>query len=50
LRLRERRGESPPNVTGDRDADIRLRLYNMRDRNLIPVELAPGNIVIAWHA
>ena len=40
LRLRERRGESPPDVKGDRDADIRLRLYNMRDRNLIPVELA----------
>jgi NAD-dependent dihydropyrimidine dehydrogenase PreA subunit len=50
LRLRERRGEAPPDVKGDRDADIRLRLYNMRDRNLIPVELAPGNRVVPWHA
>jgi NAD-dependent dihydropyrimidine dehydrogenase PreA subunit len=50
LRLRERRGEAPPDVKGDRDADIRLRLYNMRDRNLIPVELAAGNRVIAWKA
>ena len=40
LRLRERRGEAPPDVKGDRDAGIRLRLYRMRDRNLIPVELA----------
>ncbi|HXT93257.1 MAG TPA: hypothetical protein VN714_28835 [Trebonia sp.] len=38
LRLRGRRGEAPPDVKGDRDADIRLRLYHMRDRNLIPVE------------
>jgi NAD-dependent dihydropyrimidine dehydrogenase PreA subunit len=37
LQLSEHRGEHPPNVTGDRDADIRMRLYNMRDRNLIPV-------------
>jgi NAD-dependent dihydropyrimidine dehydrogenase PreA subunit len=39
LRLRERHGENPPDVTGDRDADIRVRLYNIRDRNLIPVEV-----------
>ena len=45
LRLRERRGEAPPDVKGDRDADIRLRLYNMRDRNLIPVELDQGHRV-----
>jgi hypothetical protein len=38
LQLRERRGEMPPDVKGDRDADIRMRLYNIRDRNLIPVE------------
>jgi len=38
LQLRERRGENPPDVKGDRDADIRMRLYNVRDRNLIPVE------------
>jgi ferredoxin len=38
LQLRERRGEAPPDVGGDRDAGIRLRLYNVRDRNLIPVE------------
>ena len=38
LQLRERRGEAPPDVKGDRDGDIRLRLYNVRDRNLIPVE------------
>jgi NAD-dependent dihydropyrimidine dehydrogenase PreA subunit len=38
LQLRERQGDHPPNVTGDRDAAIRLRLYNVRDKNLIPVE------------
>jgi NAD-dependent dihydropyrimidine dehydrogenase PreA subunit len=38
LQLRERRGESPPDVKGDRDGDIRMRLYNVRDRNLIPVK------------
>jgi NAD-dependent dihydropyrimidine dehydrogenase PreA subunit len=38
LQLREHQGDHPPNVTGDRDAAIRLRLYNVRDRNLIPVE------------
>jgi NAD-dependent dihydropyrimidine dehydrogenase PreA subunit len=38
LQLRERRGERPPDVKGDRDGDIRMRLYNVRDRNLIPVE------------
>jgi ferredoxin len=38
LQLLERRGEAPPDVKGDRDADIRMRLYNVRDRNLIPVE------------
>jgi NAD-dependent dihydropyrimidine dehydrogenase PreA subunit len=38
LQLSERRGEKPPDVTGDRDGDIRMRLYNVRHRNLIPVE------------
>lgn len=37
LQLKEHQGAHPPNVTGDRDGAIRLRLYNMRDRNLIPV-------------
>lgn len=38
LQLREHRPERPPNVEGDRDAEIRMRLYNIRDRNLIPVK------------
>lgn len=38
LQLREQRPDRPPNVEGDRDADIRMRLYNVRDRNLIPVD------------
>jgi len=38
MQLRERQGESPPNVAGDRDADIRMRLYKVRDRNLIRVK------------
>ena len=38
LQLREHRPSHPPNVAGDRDADIRMRLYHIRDRNLIPVE------------
>jgi NAD-dependent dihydropyrimidine dehydrogenase PreA subunit len=38
LQLREHRAERPPNVEGDRDAAIRMRLYNVRDRNLIPVD------------
>jgi NAD-dependent dihydropyrimidine dehydrogenase PreA subunit len=40
LQLREHRGEHPPDVRGDRDADIRMRLYNIRDRNLIPASPA----------
>jgi NAD-dependent dihydropyrimidine dehydrogenase PreA subunit len=38
LQLKEHQGEHPPNVKGDRDGAIRLRLYNIRDRNLVPVE------------
>jgi NAD-dependent dihydropyrimidine dehydrogenase PreA subunit len=37
LQLREQRDEHPP-PAGDRDYAIRLRLYNVRDRNLIPTE------------
>jgi NAD-dependent dihydropyrimidine dehydrogenase PreA subunit len=39
LQLRDYLGESPPDVRGDRDADIRMRLYNIRDRNLVPVKV-----------
>jgi len=38
LQLREQRGEAPPPDPKDRDYAIRKRLYDMRDRNLIPVE------------
>ena len=38
LQLREQRGEAPPPDPKDRDYEIRKRLYDMRDRNLIPVE------------
>ncbi|HEX4110427.1 MAG TPA: ferredoxin family protein [Solirubrobacteraceae bacterium] len=37
LQLRQHRGEHPP-PEGDRDYAIRLRLYNVRDRNLIATE------------
>lgn len=38
LQLREQRGEQPPPDPNDRDYAIRKRLYDMRDRNLIPVK------------
>jgi NAD-dependent dihydropyrimidine dehydrogenase PreA subunit len=37
LQLKEHQGEHPPNVKNDRDGAIRMRLYEMRDRNLITV-------------
>lgn len=42
LQLTEHQGEHPPNVNNDRDGAIRMRLYNMRDRNLIAVQAHTG--------
>jgi NAD-dependent dihydropyrimidine dehydrogenase PreA subunit len=38
MRRRERQGAGSPPDPSDRDYAIRKRLYDMRDRNLIPIE------------